>query len=83
MPNPRTFRPARDVDHNGNTNEMRADRAEMALLTYKREAGYPDTDCNEDVLTDLLCDLMHLADREEMEFDDRLDSAHGLHGDER
>ena len=69
------FKPNRDVDKNGNTNEVRANRATQALLEYKAEGGYPDSDSNEDCLADLLCDLMHVCDRDELDFSEAMRSA--------
>ena len=45
--------------------------AETALLAFRRETG-SDT---EDAVADLLCDLMHLADRRAWNFDIELERA--------
>ena len=42
-----------------NRNEERANWAKSALLTFQHETGVD----GDDALADLLCDLMHLADR--------------------
>lgn len=55
------FRGDRDVDGSGVTNGERAERAQAALDAYIQHTGdRPD----ESHFSDLLCDLMHLMDRD-------------------
>jgi hypothetical protein len=86
------FRPDRDCDGNGNTNSVRADRAEAALLVYAEAGGYGSRDGGAEtrlgdpcVMQDFLCDLMHLRDRLEYEeeFDDLIESAKFSYKEER
>jgi hypothetical protein len=56
------FRPDRDLDDNGNTNEVRAGRGRRALDAYAEGiySGPPyDDPC---IIQDLICDLLHLKD---------------------
>ena len=57
------------------TNSDRAAWAEKALLTFCCQTG---TDY-EDALGDLLCDLMHWADENEIDFNSALDGAREHH----
>lgn len=80
------FRPNRDMDHNGNTNDARADRAELAVNAYG-EGNYGDI-LDPCVIQDLLCDLMHYCDRRAGELDDEtfgamLESARSCYEEER
>lgn len=59
----RKFRPNKDIDHSGFTNDVRADRAEQALMAY-RGGDRPD----ESHWRDFLSDFMHLCDRENLDF---------------
>jgi len=52
-------------------NGKRARWAEIALIAFQRETGTDD----EDATADLLCDLMHLADRRGWNFDIELERA--------
>jgi hypothetical protein len=54
-----------------NRNNDRATWAETALLAFRQATG---VDC-EDALADLLCDLMHLADRKSWHFGAEMDRA--------
>jgi hypothetical protein len=54
-----------------NRNDERAAWAEAALNVFRRETG---TDI-EDALADLLCDLMHCADRKNWDFEAELERA--------
>jgi hypothetical protein len=54
-----------------NLNTERAKWAKTALQAFHNETGADE----EDVVSDLLCDLMHLADREDWLFDDELERA--------
>jgi hypothetical protein len=56
-------------------NNDRASRAENALKAFADGADY-DTD-PESVLTDLITDLLHLADQKGLRFDDCLQLAKG------
>ena len=53
------------------TNDDRADWAMAALRAFQAATGCYDVDC----LRDLLCDLMHLSGRREVDFDAELCSA--------
>ncbi len=60
------------------TNEDRAARIDAVY-----DAAYRDTgDGTEEFVTDLLADLMHFCDREELDFLDRLTMAEIYHGEE-
>ena len=62
MSKPFKFRPNRDLDENGNTNQVRAERARRAMDAYAEDnyAGPPyDDPC---IIQDLICDLFHLRD---------------------
>jgi hypothetical protein len=52
-------------------NDDRAAWAKSAVCTFQTETGADD----EDAVADLLCDLMHLADRENWQFDIELERA--------
>jgi hypothetical protein len=54
-----------------NMNDKRAAWAAVALRAFRLVTG---TD-NEDALGDLLCDLMHLSDRNDYDFNDALSRA--------
>ena len=59
------FNPGKNIDEcGGNTNGVRAERAEATLRFYKThglgESGAPDNEC----MRDLISDLMHWFDRE-------------------
>ena len=57
------------------TNERRAQWADKALAVFQKE-----TRCDQqDALPDLLCDLMHLADQQGIDFDKMLDRARCHH----
>jgi hypothetical protein len=58
------------LDPDGQNNE-RATWAKAALLAFMAQTG---TDY-EDALCDLLCDLMHLSDREPFDFETALEHA--------
>lgn len=78
MSKPFKFRPKRDARKSGRTNQMRADRAEVALKAH--EGGErPD----ESHFADLLTDLMHLADRYQRVFKHALDAAYENYMEER
>ena len=76
------FRPNFSIDGPGEmTNGQRADRAGKALTTY---IGWDRRDpTNEMHLQDLLCDLMHLAHRDRINFGAVLASAEVCHIEER
>lgn len=76
------FKPKKDCDGNGNTNEDRANRAAEAVATYAVEGGYghPEDPC---VIQDLICDLGHLADRREEDFREIVENGIGCWEDER
>lgn len=57
-------------------NDERADRADEALTTYCFEYG------EELQVRDLLCDLMHLCDRDDIDFDHELEMAEQFYGEE-
>ena len=60
------------------SNERRARWADHALTVFQ-----VDTRCDrQDALPDLLCDLMHLADREGWDFYKAVERAHSNHADE-
>src|SRR6266404_4027781 len=75
------FRPNRDVDGNGRTNEARALRAEKALVEYIGSDRRDDDDQYH--LQDLLCDLMHLADMRRLNFKDAVEMGHHCYLEER
>jgi hypothetical protein len=77
-PKRRRWRPNRDIDRSGWTNERRAERAAEALSTFMG-SDHPD----ESHLPDLLCNLMHLCDRDQRNFDDLLAHARRGYEDER
>lgn len=62
---------------NGSNNEVGADLAEMALSQSHQKTGEPATD-----VADLLCDLMHFADRAGISFDDALARACSSYADD-
>jgi hypothetical protein len=64
-----------DVD---GQNEKRAKWAKAALQTFMQQTGVD----YEDALGDLLCDLIHLADREPFDFDAALERARSHHAAE-
>jgi hypothetical protein len=76
------FRPRRDAGFSGTTNGDRADRAQRALNAYIGTERPDGAD-----LQDMLCDLMHLADREqatrESTFEEALESARRCYLEER
>lgn len=57
------------------TNEQRAAWAGTAIHAYQKATGSDD----EDVLSDLLADLMHWAEKNNYDFDAALIRAHGHH----
>lgn len=57
------------------------DRAEWAYCALERFQDKTQTD-DEDALADLLCDLMHLADRDGLDFDNELNRARNNHTEE-
>jgi len=67
------FRPNKDIDGNGNTNDIRADRGLEAAQIYAMAAGYRRIDAVkyglEAVIQDLVCDLGHLCDREGLDIE--------------
>ena len=79
------FRPKRDADGNGQTNDVRADRAERAVWAFARDGGYraEEAATGREPMQDLLCDLMHLADRRGEDFIDMLSSATNSYMEER
>jgi hypothetical protein len=54
-----------------NRNDERSEWAESALLTFQKMTGVDD----DDALADLLCDLMHLADRKGWHFEAEMERA--------
>lgn len=60
------------------TNTDRAEWAEIAILAFEAEVRGD----REDSLTDLLCDLMHWADRNNMNFQTELRKAAGNYAEE-
>lgn len=56
-----------DAPEQSPANTKRASRARAALRTYSRAVGNGDED-SETQLSDLLCDLMHLADAKQVEW---------------
>lgn len=77
-----TFKPNRDIDGNGNTNAVRAGRAEVAVKAYATTAGYRDEN-DESCPQDMLCDLMHYCDREKIDFSKLQADAHSCYIEER
>ena len=77
----RKWRPNRDCDGNGNTNEDRADRAQQALLAYAQAGEYGDL-ADESVAQDLLCDLQHWFCRERRDFKQVLADASDSYNEE-
>lgn len=73
----RKFRPNKDIDGSGFTNDVRADRALEALDAWA--AGYK---VDEDTYRDLLNDLMHLCDRDNLDFAKLLSMARRTYEDE-
>lgn len=83
MPKKFKFRPRRKVDGPGTvSNGERAFWAAEALWTF-REGKYPEGDDNEATLMDLICDLLHLADRDGLDPELILDAAVKMWRDER
>lgn len=74
------FRPDRDCDGNGNTNAVRAERADRAVKAYGK-GNYRDLD-DPCVIQDLICDLMHLCDREEIDSDELINDARSCYQEE-
>ena len=62
-------------------NEKRADWAETAVEEHLRQYANPDEPMYQNV-TDLLCNLQHLCDRHELDFDDLLRVAKDHYGSE-
>ena len=58
-----------------------ADRAEWAFCAIERFQDKTQTD-DEDALSDLLCDLMHLADRDGHDFENELNRARNNYAEE-
>lgn len=89
MSKPFKFRPKRDLDENGQTNEVRANRALKALRVYQEEAGYTHPKAFEDpyVMQDFMTDLMHLRDKMSktygVSFEELLESARSHYMEER
>lgn len=79
------FRPQWDCDENGQTNADRAERGAKALLTYNEVARVCETDDPFEAyhIQDLLCDLMHLCDREKVDFHETLGYADACYEEER
>lgn len=68
-----SFRPER---HEGsNTNDERATRAEAALTAYVAALKDASSMNDEDTIADILCDIRHFCDREEIDFDAALKSS--------
>lgn len=73
------FRPNRDVDKCGRTNNDRANRAAVALITHREGEPVDEAD-----LRDLLANLMHMCDRDgTWDFEAELRSAARNYRDER
>ena len=81
MPRQFKFRPNRDVDGNGRTNGVRADRAMQAVEAWLGE-DRPD-DAPDTHIQDLLCDLHHLCDREGLNLDQLFAEGKSCYMDER
>lgn len=73
----RKFQPSKDIDGSGFTNARRAERAVNALAAWAE--GYK---VDEDSYRDLLNDLMHLCDRENLDFAKLLSMARRTYEDE-
>lgn len=63
------FDPNLDIDGNGNTNAVRADRAAAVVEVFREAAGFSNQDAGTDpaLIQDLICDLLHYMHRHEME----------------
>ncbi len=73
------FNPTLDVDGHGvSNNGKRAERAAKALRAYRGQSKPDESD-----LSDLLCDLMHLCDREGYVFPRELDRGRSNYIEER
>ncbi len=59
----------RPDDDCSDQNAQRAARARAAVATFRYETGQGDADGLDTVLTDLLCDLLHLCDQEGLSFE--------------
>lgn len=81
MEETRPFNPDCDVDECGITNGDRAERAERAVIEWLGTDGKDDTYRTH--IQDLLCDLMHLCDRDRLDFNSILDMARRCQEDER
>lgn len=51
-----------------NQNEVRAERARRVLKAFQTECGLTEEDGLDVAISDLLCDLAHLCDQEELTF---------------
>ena len=60
------FKPDKNLDPIEPTNGTRADCAEMAVVTHLQATGEPDV-IDEDAVRDLISNLLHLADRMELD----------------
>jgi hypothetical protein len=63
------FHPNMDIDGSDHTNGDRADRGFAAVMAYIEHTGDQPDECH---FRDLLNDLMHLADREGIDFDESM-----------
>jgi hypothetical protein len=64
--------------HYDDMNERRADWAQIAVDRFVDETSNPDEPVYEGIF-DLICDLMHLCDRHDLDFDDLLRVAYDHH----
>lgn len=84
MPKKFKFEPDKSIDgQRGITNATRAEWAEQALSEFRRICGYPSRDDNKCPITDLIGDLLHLADRDGLDGEALLESGRGLWEEER
>ena len=58
----------RPEDDGRDQNVRRAAWAREAVAAFQNETGQDDSDGLDTLLTDLLCDLLHLCDQEGLEF---------------
>ncbi len=75
------FKPSKDIDDAGQTNAVRADRAEQAI----REAFeiFPSDELQSYNAADLFSDIFHLCDRNGWEVDEMIEMAKANWKEER
>jgi len=80
---PKKWKTADGLDNPDVTNGDRARWADEAVEAFKEEThDYADGICEENI-ADLLCDLMHLCDRERFSFDEALSTGRANYQAER